>query len=51
MVAAGLLTNTEAHLTRWLQHPQDVKPGSLMPNLGLNDTETAALVAYLQSLQ
>ena len=51
MLAAGLLTNTEAHLTRWLQHPQDVKPGSLMPNLGLNDTETAALVAYLQSLK
>ena len=51
MLAAGLLTNTPSHLTRWLQHPQAVKPGSLMPNLGLNATETAALVAYLQSLK
>lgn len=51
MVAAGLLTNTASHLTRWLQNPQAVKPGSLMPNLGLHATDTAALVAYLQSLQ
>jgi cytochrome c oxidase subunit 2 len=51
MLAAGLVTNTSSHLSRWLQNPQAVKPGSLMPNLGLNDTETAALVAYLQGLK
>lgn len=51
MLAAGLLSNTPEHLTRWLQNPLEVKPGSLMPNLGLTEAEIAVLVAYLQSLQ
>ena len=31
--------------------PPAAKPGSIMPNLGLNDHELDVLVAYLQSLQ
>ncbi len=50
-IAAGLLRNDPAGLTRWLEDPPAVKPGSLMPNLHLSDQDIAALVAYLQSLK
>jgi cytochrome c oxidase subunit II len=38
-------------LRSWLKDPPAHKPGSIMPNLGLNDHELDVLVAYLQSLQ
>lgn len=50
-LAAGLLDNTADNLARWLANPQAVKPGSLMPNLGLGADDIAALTAYLHSLQ
>lgn len=50
-IAAGILRNDAEGLTRWLRDPTEVKPGSLMPDVGLTDEEVAALVAYLQSLK
>ena len=50
-LAAGLLPNSPSHVARWLQNPQAVKPGSLMPNLGLSEAEVQALTAYLQQLK
>jgi cytochrome c oxidase subunit 2 len=47
-IAAGWLENTDANLQKWIQHPQEVKTGVLMPNLGLTDAEAQALVAYLR---
>jgi cytochrome c oxidase subunit II len=38
-------------IKRWLRNPQAVKPGNLMPNLNLSDSDIEALVAYLQSLR
>lgn len=35
----------------WLKNPSAVKPGTLMPNLGLSDDERAKLVFYLQTLR
>lgn len=49
-LAGGMLPNDEAALTRWLQDPPAVKPGSLMPKIELTGEEIAALVAYLGSL-
>lgn len=49
-LAAGVLPNTPENLAAWLQDPQAIKPGNYMPDLGLSDDETAALVAYLLSL-
>lgn len=49
-IASGWLPNTDENLARWLHNPQEVKVGVLMPNLGLSDAETTALVAYLRSL-
>lgn len=41
----------EENLREWLRDPPEMKPGSLMPDVGLNDEEIDALVAYLQVLR
>ena len=38
-------------LAAWLRNPQEVKPGSQMPNLGLSDEQIEALSAYLYTLE
>jgi cytochrome c oxidase subunit 2 len=50
-IAGGMLLNTPGNLARWLENPPAVKPGSLMPDLGLGDAQVAALVAYLTTLK
>ena len=50
-IAAGMVDNTPENMRRWIQDPQALKPGNLMPRLGLDDAQTQLLVAYLQSLQ
>lgn len=50
-IASDTLTNTPGHLAEWLHDPQAVKPGALMPNLGLSGSDIKALVAYLESLK
>ncbi len=47
-IAAGWLENTDANLAKWIQHPQTVKHGVLMPDLGVTDAEAQSLVAYLR---
>ena len=48
---AGKVTTDAAFLRRWLQTPNTVKPGTLMPNLGLTDQEVEHLIAFLYSLR
>jgi cytochrome c oxidase subunit 2 len=50
-IAGSIFDNNAQNLRTWLKDPPAAKPGSLMPNLGLNDHELDALVAYLQSLK
>jgi cytochrome c oxidase subunit 2 len=50
-IAGGTLANTPENMARWLKDPPAAKPGALMPNLGLNDTQISSLVAYLESLK
>jgi cytochrome c oxidase subunit 2 len=50
-LAGSVFERTDANLRRWLKDPPKEKPGSIMPNLGLNDHELDVLVAYLQSLR
>lgn len=45
------LRMTTTELDRWLADPQAVKPGTAMPNLGLEEGTRAALVAWLGSLE
>jgi cytochrome c oxidase subunit 2 len=50
-LAAGVITNTPDDLRRWLDNPQLVKPGALMPTFRLSDADLSALTAYLEGLQ
>lgn len=38
-------------LRRWLADPQTVKPGTLMPRLGLSEADIEHLLAYLYDLR
>jgi cytochrome c oxidase subunit II len=50
-IAAGAALNTHENLRLWIQNPDAIKPGSLMPAMKLSDTELDALVRYLETLQ
>jgi cytochrome c oxidase subunit 2 len=50
-LASAMLPNSAENLQRWLVNPQQVKPGALMPNLGLSQEQAQALTAYLLSLK
>lgn len=50
-LAAGRLDNSAANLDQWLLEPDQIKPGSKMPNLHLSREQRTDLVAYLEDLR
>jgi cytochrome c oxidase subunit 2 len=50
-IAAGTLKNTDENLARWIENPQLIKQGVLMPNLGVKPDEARSLVAFLRAHQ
>jgi cytochrome c oxidase subunit II len=50
-LAAGAAENTPEKLRLWIQSPDAIKPGSLMPAMKLSDGDLDALVRYLETLQ
>jgi cytochrome c oxidase subunit 2 len=50
-IASGVAPNTREHLRRWIRNPDDIKPGSRMPAMNLNEQELDAVTAYLASLR
>ena len=50
MYIAGTLQNTPENLMRWIQDPQQVRPRTAMPNLGVGPTmlETSSPISYDQ---
>lgn len=48
---AGGIPNTPDALTRWLDNPQAMKPGTPMPDLGVSPGEARHMAAYLGTLQ
>ena len=50
-IAAGAADNTPENLRLWIQNPDSIKPGSLMPGMKLSDAELDALVRYLETLR
>ena len=52
IIGAGVMENTPANLRAWLQDPQRIKPGALMPGYpDLSEEDLAALVEYLEGLK
>jgi cytochrome c oxidase subunit 2 len=48
----GVVPNTgPADLKAWIMNPSALKPGTAMPNLGLNDQDATNIVAYLETLK
>src|SRR5215475_7961228 len=50
-IASGAAENNAQNLRLWIQNPDAIKPGSLMPAMKLSDAELDALVSYLETLQ
>jgi cytochrome c oxidase subunit 2 len=50
-IAAGAAENTPENLRLWIQNPDAIKTGSLMPAMKLNDAELDELVSYLETLR
>lgn len=44
---AGRLPNTEENLRKWIQDPQQIEPGTAMPNLGVTQDDARDIAAYL----
>jgi cytochrome c oxidase subunit 2 len=50
-IAAGMVGSTARDLTGWIEDPQAVKPGCLMPAFNLDSRDRARLVDYLLTLR
>ena len=50
-IASGAAENTPENLRLWIQNPDAIKPGSLMPAMNLSDKDLDALVHYLETLR
>ena len=47
---AGNLPNTSENLERWLRYPQQVEPGTAMPNLNVTGADARDITSYLYTL-
>jgi cytochrome c oxidase subunit II len=50
-IGAGVLPLTHDNLRAWINDPQTLKPGCLMPSMKLTDPELNEVVAYLETLR
>lgn len=47
----GNFPNTPDTLTQWIMAPQKLKPKTAMPSLGLSESQSRDVVAYLETLR
>jgi cytochrome c oxidase subunit II len=50
-IASGAAENTPQNLRLWVQNPNAIKPGSLMPAMQLSDADLNAVVSYMETLR
>jgi cytochrome c oxidase subunit 2 len=50
-IASGAIQNTPENLRAWIDDPNSLKPGSLMPAMHLNKHDTEVITAYLTQLR
>jgi len=50
-IAAGAALNTRENLRDWVKDPENIKPGSLMPAMQLDEQDLDAVTDYLLSLR
>jgi Cytochrome c2 len=44
---AGMLQNRPDNLVMWIQHPQAIVPGNVMPDMGIGKADARDMAAYL----
>jgi cytochrome c oxidase subunit II len=49
-IASGPFQNTPENLRKWIDDPNSMKPGSLMPSMHLNSHDLDVITAYLTQL-
>jgi cytochrome c oxidase subunit 2 len=49
-IASGAMPNTPDNLRKWIDNPDQMKPGCLMPAMHLNDHDLTAVTAYFATL-
>jgi cytochrome c oxidase subunit 2 len=50
-IASGAVQNTPENLRKWIDDPNSLKPGSLMPPMHLNSHDLDVITAYLTQLR
>ena len=50
-IASGAALNTPEHLRKWIEDPNSIKRGTLMPAFQLSDRQIDELTAYLETLR
>ena len=50
-IGSGVVENTKENLRAWVNDPQEIKPGCLMPSMKLTDRQLNQVVAYLETLK
>lgn len=50
-VIAGRLPNTPANVAAWVQDPQRIEPGTVMPDVGVSAEDAEHIAAYLYTLR
>ncbi|HEV3238458.1 MAG TPA: cytochrome c oxidase subunit II [Gemmataceae bacterium] len=50
-LASGIIVNTKENLLDWIDDPQKIKPGCLMPAFKLSEGERDLVVEYLRTLR
>ncbi|HEY0513490.1 MAG TPA: c-type cytochrome [Thermoanaerobaculia bacterium] len=48
---AGKLPNQPANMIKWIRQPQEVSPGTAMPELGVTEQDGKDIAAYLYTLR
>jgi cytochrome c len=48
---AGKLPNTPPNMIKWIREPQEVQPGTAMPELGVTEQDGKDIAAYLYTLR
>lgn len=50
-ILTGMLENNQNNLKRWIEDPQNIKPGAKMPKFALDKPSLDALTTYLTTLK
>jgi cytochrome c len=48
---AGTFPNHEIWMTLWIENPQNLKPGTAMPNLNIGERDARDIATYLATLR